>query len=342
MNNQRAQLIGFYVLLAIVTILVFMVWLPFLKLFALGAILAILFLPVQRRLTKETRSETLAAWLTIILILLIVIVPLYVFGQLLFNELISLYGQFSQGTLSIDQGTIIHHLPQVLQDPASHLFSNFAEKLSAIAGNAFSSVANILANVAGFFVSFVLVFFTTFYLLKDGHRLKTYFNSVFPLSAEHENRLVAKLEGAINGVIKGQFLVALGQGIVGVIGFYIFGVPQPFLWGAFVVLAAFVPTFGTSLALIPAVLYLFFVGHIGEGVGMAIWAAAAVGLIDNILAPRLIGSRTSIHPLLVLFGVLGGISLFGYIGFLLGPILMSVFVALLDIYRTDLQEYLKN
>jgi predicted PurR-regulated permease PerM len=342
MNNQRAQLIGFYVLLGIVTVLVLMVWLPFLKLFALGAILSILFLPVHRAITKRTHNEAFAAWLTIIIILLIVIVPLYIFGQLLFNELVSLYGQFSQGTLSIDQGTIIHHLPQSLQDPASHLFANFAQKLSGFAGNAFNSVTNIISNIASFFIGCVLVFFTTFYLLKDGHKLKDYFNSVFPLSEEHENKLVSKLESAISGVIKGQFLVALSQGIVGVIGFFIFGVPQPFLWGAFTVLAALVPTFGTSLALIPAILYLFFTGHVGPGIGMAIWGAAAVGLIDNILAPRLISSRTSIHPLLVLFGVLGGISLFGYIGFLLGPILMSVFVALLDIYRTDLQEYLKK
>lgn len=341
-GQQRLQIIGFYILLAVAALLVLMMWLPFLKLLALGAILAILFLPVHNNLIKRTHSETLAAWLTIVLILLIVIVPLYLIGHLLFNELVSLYGQYGRGGMTLDQNAIVQNLPQALQDIAARFFGDLSGKLSAFAGNTFAGITGILSNIANFFISFVLVFFTVFYLLKDGSGLKKYFNSIFPLSAEHENLLVNKLELAISGVVKGQFLVALSQGAVGTVGFLIFGVPQPFLWGAFTVLAALIPTFGTSLALIPAVLYLFITGHTGAGIGMAVWGAAAVGTIDNFLAPRFIGSRTKLHPLMVLFGVIGGIQLFGYIGFLLGPIFMAVFMTLLDIYRSDLQEYIKK
>jgi predicted PurR-regulated permease PerM len=117
-------------------------------------------------------------------------------------------------------------------------------------------------------------------------------------------------------------------------------VPNPLLWGSFTVLAALVPNVGTSLSLVPAVLYLFMMDRTGAGIGMAIWGALAVGLIDNVVSPRLIGAQAKLHPVLVLFSVLGGLQLFGFLGFLIGPIIMSMFVVLIEVYSVDLKKYL--
>jgi predicted PurR-regulated permease PerM len=136
--------------------------------------------------------------------------------------------------------------------------------------------------------------------------------------------------------------MAIIQGVVAMIGFTIFGVPQPLLWGLFTVMAALVPNVGTSLSLIPAVIYLLVTGHIGAGIGLAVWGMLAVGLIDNLLSPRLIGSRIQLHPLLVLLSVIGGLQFFGFLGFLIGPILLAVFVAMVDIYRSDFKKYYKR
>ncbi len=102
------------------------------------------------------------------------------------------------------------------------------------------------------------------------------------------------------------------------------------------------PSVGTALALTPAVIYLLITGNTGNAIGLAIWGALAVGMIDNFLGPKLVGSRTKLHPLLVLMSVLGGIQLFGFLGFLLGPIVMAIFVALVEIYRTDFKSYVEQ
>lgn len=342
MTNQRLQIIALSLIFAVITLVVAFMWWPFLKLVVLAFIMAILFMPLYKRLAARFTNEPLAAILTIILVLLIFIVPLYLVGQLLFNELVGLYNQYRSGGFSISSTELIQNLPQQIQDPVTNLLQDFTGKLTDFAGNAFEGVTSVLSNVAGFFLSFFLVFFSLYYFLRDWDKLKSYFNSIFPLSSQHENLLIAKLEGAVNGVVKGMFSVALVQGLVATLGFLIFGVPQPFLWGAFTVIAALVPTVGTSISLVPAVLYLLITGNIGAGIGLAIWGAVAVGTIDNILSPKLVGARAKLHPLLVIFSVLGGIQLFGFIGFLLGPIITAVFVTLLDIYRTDLKEYLSK
>lgn len=341
-KTQRQQNITFFLLLALVTVVVFLVWLPFLKLLALGIILAILFSPIHVFIKKKISGESWAAFLTLLLILLIIVVPLYLMGSTLLNEIGSLYQSYRQGGGAIDKSVIIESLPGSVRNIAVNIYDNIALQISNFAVNAFSGISGIFANVANFVVSLILVFFTAYYFLRDGYKIKAYFNSIFPLSPENENILTGKVEHAVNGIIKGSFLIALIQGAIATVGFLIFGVPSAFLWGAFTVLAALVPNFGTSLSIIPAVLYLFISGHIGSGIGMVIWGAIAVGTIDNIVSPKLIGSKATIHPLLILFSVIGGMNYFGALGFLLGPILTAVFLALLDIYRAELKIYLEE
>lgn len=338
MTNQRLQIIAFYVLLTAALVVVFMMWLPFLKLIALGAILAVLFLPFYKNLLRRTGQEVLAAWLTIFIILLIVIVPLAILGQLLISEVVGMIKQIDSA--SWNPHALVSHLPQQYQDYAARFVGDLGTKFTAIAGSAFASFANIVSNVANFFISFFFVFFTAFYLLRDGEKLKKYMAGIFPLSEHHENLLVSRLEESINGVVKGSFLVALVQGLVGTVGYFIFGLPAALLWGTMTVLAALVPNVGTALVWIPAVIYSFAVGRPGQAVGLLAWSVLFTGTIDNLVSPRIISSNTQIHPLLVLFGVLGGLQLFGVIGVLLGPIFMAVFVTLLDLYQNDLKNYL--
>ncbi|HVY68228.1 MAG TPA: AI-2E family transporter [Patescibacteria group bacterium] len=340
-SHQRLQLAGFFILLLVCGFVVFLMWAPLFRILAFGFILSVLFIPIYRRFLTGVKHEAVASFLTVLLTLFIVIIPLYFLGQVLFGELVSLYNQLSGGGLAWRQSELLALLPPQLESAAMAMLQEAGSQLSHLVVN-LGSLTNIVSWGAGFFFDIFLTFFTMFYLLKDGSRFRAYLGSVFPLAEAHENLLVNKLENAINGVIGGQFVICLVQGAVATVGFLMFGVPQPFLWGAFTVLAAFVPTVGTSLSLIPAVLYLFFTGHLGAAVGMAIWAALAVGLIDNLIAPRFIGSRVHLHPLLTLLGVVGGIGLFGFLGFLLGPIIVAIFVTLMDIYRSDLKVYLEK
>jgi predicted PurR-regulated permease PerM len=185
--------------------------------------------------------------------------------------------------------------------------------------------ANIITSLFIFLIGL-------FYLLKDGVRLKSLVMRLSPLSDRNETVLFAKLIVAINSVVKGALLIALIQGIAVTVGLLLFGVPNPFLWGSLAVVAALIPAVGTSLILIPAILYLFFSGQTLAGFGLAIWGLLGVGLIDNFFSPRILGKGMKMHPLITFLSTMGGLAYFGLPGFLLGPLFVSVLFALIEIY----------
>jgi predicted PurR-regulated permease PerM len=336
-DSKNKQLIGFFVLLGLASALALMIFWPFWQMLCLAGIFAVLFHPLYKKMRGEFRNENLSAAVTIFLVILIAILPLWFIGQLLFNEIVDVYNKFRLGELVFSKTSVISHLPAQIQNIVQSLNNDINVIVSKMTGGAFNLVSGLLSNLASFFLSLFLLIFMLFFFLRDGEKIKAFVRDISPLSNVYDNALFSKLEEAVSGVVKGSFLTALSQGIVGTIGYLIFGVPQPFLWGAFTVLAALVPTVGTTLAWVPAALFLFLTGHTGAGIGMTIWGMLAVGLIDNVLAPKLVGSKIQLHPLLVLISILGGIQLFGFLGFLFGPIIVSVFTTLLEIYRSDIK-----
>lgn len=337
---KKIQTISFLVVLLTVFILVLVIFKPFVNILALALILAILFRPLFRYLLPRVKYPSIASGLTVLAILLMVLLPIWFFGQVIFNEVVSLYERYRDGGFVIDRGQIISTLPDQVQSVVQSVSTDINAFIGRISSQAFASFSSILSNVAGFIVAFFMLFFIVYYLLKDGDKIKAALMDISPMSSHHEDKLFDKIVAAVNGVVKGSFLVALTQGVIATIGFVIFGVPEPFLWGMFTVLAALVPTVGTSLSIIPAVIYLAVTGQTPQAIGLIIWGAAAVGLVDNFLGPKLVGGATKLHPVLVLLAVIGGLQFFGILGFLIGPILLAIFVALVDMYRTDFKEYL--
>lgn len=337
-QNKNRQLIGFFVILGVFAFLTFwMIW-PLWQMLALAGIFAVLFHPFYKRIRQDIKNDNLATIITILLVILIAILPLWLIGQMLFNEIVNIYHSFREGQFVLDKSQIASYIPPQLKGLAESLNNDVNAIISRFTGSVFDFVSKLLSNIATFFLSLFLMIFILFFFLRDGEKIKELFREVSPLSSSYEKTLFERLENAVSGVVKGTFLVALAQGVVATIGFLIFGVPQPFLWGAFTMIAAFVPTVGTSLSIIPAIIYLLVTKETGSAIGMAIWGALAVGAIDNVVSPKLVGSKIKMHPLLVLLSVLGGIQLFGFLGILFGPLLMSIFITLLDIFRQDLKK----
>jgi predicted PurR-regulated permease PerM len=341
-DQKRIQTISFLVLLAAVMIFVILLLTPFVNILALAVILAILFHPVYNWILGKIGYPSWASLITVVIMLLVIFLPLWLFGQLLWNEVSQAIAQLRDGQLVISRDQIVASVPVQIQDA----IANFSRDLNSIAdrftSQAFSSVTSLLSNVANFVIGFFITFFIIFYLLRDGYKIANVAMDISPISSSQEHKLLERIKSAVNGVVKGSFLIALVQGAVATIGFFVFGVPQPFLWGVFTVLAALVPNIGTSISLVPAIIYLLVTGHGPQAIGLAIWAALAVGTIDNFLGPKLIGNSLRLHPVLVLLAVIGGIKFFGILGFLIGPILMAVFVELIDMYRTDFRDYLRG
>ncbi len=339
---KRLQTISFLVLLFLVFVLIFQILKPFVNIIALGLILAILFRPLYLWLRSRVKYENLAAGISVLIILLIFLIPIWFFGQVIFNEVGNLYQRYRDGGFIIDKGQIISSLPPQLQTIVQNLSVDINSYIGKLSSQAFSSVTSIFTNIVGFIVAAFMMFFIVFYLLRDGTKIKKAFMDVSPISTTHEDKLFDRIVSAVNGVVKGSFLMALIQGFVATVGLFIFGLPEPFLWGAFTVVAALVPTVGTSISMIPAIIYLLITGHIPQAIGMTIWAAFAVGLIDNFVGPRIVSSRIKLHPVLVLLAVVGGLKFFGALGFLIGPIIMAIFMELVDLYRSDFKDSLSS
>lgn len=334
MKNSTIQTIALSLLIAVFCFFAFMMLKPFFNLLFLASILAVMFLPFHIFLTKKIKNPGISAFLIVLVILMIVLVPLSFFIQAIIKEMIDFVNQHNVGEIWANRQMFVDHLPQTWQQTGINLLNSSSEKLNFWAKDFISNITGLLSNVAGFFFSCFLLLFSTFYILKDHKKIKTFFVDVFPLPTAHEELIISKVANSIKGVVQGSFLMAAIQGTAATIGFFFAGVPQPLFWGSVIVISAFVPMVGTSLVMIPAIIYLFFFKTFSSAIIMTLWYAIVNVTIDNVVGPRLIGSKTKIHPLLVLFSVIGGLQVFGPLGFLFGPIIMAILVALIESYRT--------
>jgi predicted PurR-regulated permease PerM len=299
--------------------------------------LAVLFHPFYDYISEHSKAPNLSAGFVVAIIAAIIAGPIWLIGQQVFYELADLYRTLNLGSLSAQSGPFVSKLPLPLQNLAITFNVDLHAWVAQLTGQAFTTLSGLLSSLGWLFGSLIVVAFSVYFLLRDGHKIKKLLMDLLPLSESNENILFTKLEQAVSGVVKGQFLVVLSISTASFIGFSIFGLPNALLWACAMFLAAFVPTFGTSLVWIPAVVVLYLNGHFGAAIGMAIWAWASVVLIDNILAAKLVSSRVRLHPLLTIFAILGGIASFGVLGVLFGPILVAIFAALVEIYRMEIK-----
>jgi predicted PurR-regulated permease PerM len=340
--TKRIHVISFLVGLALIFLLVAWILQPFVSILAFAIIITVLLYPVYKFFLARIKKPGIASIVTLLAMLIAVAIPLWLFGQVIYNEIVGLYERYNNGGLILDRNQIVASLPEQVRD----LIADFSEELNnfvaQVTNQLFSSITTIVSNIASFVTAFFIFLFVVYYLLKDGSGIKQALLDVSPLERSQAIKLFNKLVSAVNGVVKGSFIIALIQGAVATVGFLIFGLPEPFLWGAVTVVASLVPMVGTALVIVPAVIFLAITGNSPQALGLAIWGAVAVGLADNFIVPKLIGGSIKLHPVLVLLSVIGGLQFFGILGFLIGPIIMAIFVAMVEMYREDFKDYLSE
>ncbi len=337
MTHRKIQIASFFVILAVAGWVVWAMLRPYVTILLLGAVFAVLLKPLERALVRKLGRPALAASIVIATVLGCIIVPPALFGRAIVSETLETYRELRSSDDSFPPPDVRERLPDSVVAATDALVQGLRGRLASFAGNAFQAASNVASNVASFFFGLFVFLFTLYYLLRDGDRILQVTADLLPLSRAHENTIFTKLSEAVNGVVKGSLLVALSQGVLATIGFWIFGLPQPLLWGTFATVASLLPTIGTAIATVPAALYLLASGGVLPAAGLAAWSLILVGNVDNLLRPQLVGSKANLHPLWVLLSVIGGIEVFGFMGFLLGPIFAALFVTLVDIYRTDLR-----
>jgi predicted PurR-regulated permease PerM len=208
--------------------------------------------------------------------------------------------------------------------------------LAELAGGANTLLQNVLGRVTVAAVDLGLFLLMLFFLLRDGGRLKAELRPVSPFSEEQERQIFDHLERTIKGALQAVVVVPLVQGILAGIGFMLFGVPSPFVWGTAVILAATVPLVGSPLGWLPACAYLLLQGRAGPALGLLAYSTVIVSGSDNVIKPLVLRGSARIHPLLGFLSIVGGVLAFGVFGFLIGPVVLSLVLSAIRIYRLDI------
>lgn len=338
-DKKKLQIFFFFILSGGVFILLFFMFRPFLQTISLAAIFAIFFYPFYRKVLPFCfQKEGIAASIVISIALIFIAIPLYLLGIQVFDEARSFY--FS---ISADNAGFIQEATALIESPVKHFYPGFIFDLRAyaeyFADFLLRSSASFISGTALILLETILFFLSFFFFLKDGKLFTDGFMAISPLTEKTNKELLFVLKGSINATVRGSLFIAIIQGILVGIGLYFFNVPNPILWGAIAAIASLIPTIGTGLVNLPAILYLVYANDYAAATGLMIWSIFLVGTIDNILAPLFYKkSGVKAHELLILFSILGGLSYFGPAGFLFGPIILSLFISLFHIYKVLLLE----
>ncbi len=336
MIDKKAQ---YYFLLALILgtlTLTFFIFQPFIYALIFASVFTVVFKPVHQRILSAVGGrEGFAVLLTLLSIIVFVVTPLVLLAMQIFQEAGQLYSSISGGSEVDGILSVFNILVQKIQElfPITQGFSfdiNQYTKQGLLW--LLQNIGFVFSNIAMLLISFFVFLISFFYLLKDGKKMRKFIVSLSPLSDEDDEVILKKLENATNSVVKGSLTVALIQGAMTAIGFAIFGVPNPIFWGSVASVTALIPGVGTMLVLAPAIIFLFLTSSAFAGFGLLAWGVGAVGLIDNLLGPKLVASGAKLHPLMVLLSVLGGLILFGPIGLLIGPLTVSLLLALVDLH----------
>lgn len=345
MSLHKLQ-IGFFLALTVaVLILTFFVFAPLFTVVFLSIIFAVVFHPLHKRVEKMLWGrKTIAAIASTLGIMIVIIVPLVFLGSQLIEEALNLYettveGSSPSGALETSIMQIEGFLNSQFGTDAIKLdrFIDVGQQTQRLGGWIVNNVSGVFSGLLKGVFGIVLLILSLFYLLRDGNWFIDRIRELSPLEDGYDMKVLAKLKLAINSVIRGHIIIGIIQGLLAGLGLWIFGVPNPVIWGFIAAIASLIPTVGTGLVLVPAILFVLFMSGLAPALGLTAWGLVVVGLVDNLIGPKLIERGIKIHPFVILLSVLGGLQLFGPIGFIAGPVVTALLLALLEIYPMILE-----
>lgn len=332
--SRIVEYVFFFTLLAAAGYMVWLIITPFLSALALAAVIVTISHPLYRNIIPymPKQNHSLAAFVSTVVVFVVGILPIVLMATLVVNEVIDFYKESdSAGGLTITNLTsgIETQVQRIVPDFQINLEDQIQLSAQWFTGN----LASIFAGTVSTFFMFFIALVASFYFFRDGKELLQVVIKASPLPDEEDQEIFDRLAKAIRAVATGTLLVAIIQAILATTGMLVAGVDRAVLLGGLVAIAAMIPGIGTGVVMIPVVVVLFLTGNIIPAVGLLIWSVAAVGLVDNFIGPQLMSRGNNMHPFIILISVLGGLSLFGPIGFLIGPVVVTLFLVLLEIYN---------
>ena len=346
MTHRRLQAYFFLGIFALSLALLFFIYRPFLDLIVFAGVLTLLMWPVHQWLLKYFKGfHSLASFSTVMLTLILLLIPLTFFVGSLAIEAVDVFNRVrTQVRFDDIEGTLAKVLnpaqAHLIAEQAGRLVTDVAKYVQPFFSGLTASVFAVFSNTVAILFGLFLVLVTMYYLFKDGAALKEELMNLSPLSDDDDAAIFARIRDAVKAVAYGGFTVAMAKGVIGGVLFFFLGLPAPVFWGTMIALSNFVPGIGTAAVTATFAIYLFATGHFWKGLLLSAVSMLVIGLVDNFLTPQLIRRRINIHPLLILFSILGGLSFFGAFGVFFGPIILSVTLALIGIYKKEFRDYL--
>lgn len=327
---------------------------PFFSILILSFLLTGLFQPVFRFFHERLKfSGQFSSLVTCCLIIVVVFVPLMIFVVALSREVLGIYPLIKDKNLALlmqqllEENETVGRIKDILAgfgltfhpERVTQVLSEFGKVAGLFLYNQASSWA---ANIMHFVFSFFMMVIVIFFLLIDQERFMSFILDLSPLPDQQERQLFRRFEEIAKAVLVGNGLCGLLQGFLGGVVFILLGISSPILWGGIMAILAFLPILGIGLVLVPAALILFLKGSMGAGVFMLFFYVTLSFSVEYILKPWMVGERVKMHTLLVFLSILGGLSVYGVLGIIYGPLIVTTFLAMADIYRNNYSEYVRN
>ncbi|MFA5986968.1 MAG: AI-2E family transporter [Parcubacteria group bacterium] len=323
---------------------------PFLSAIFIAALFAVMFIRPYDYLVEKTNSPAISSALMLCVVAFVIILPVIFVSGLIVNEVSDVIRDGATENSSTQQSIqkvveTVSHVP-FLNLSFDHLREYVSEQeVSNLVKNASNTVVSFVQKtyfgVVNGVINIFVMFFTLFYFFIDGRRFVRYAMQLSPLQDKHEKDLVHEFISMARATLKGTVVIGCIQGSIGGVAFAIAGIVSPVLWTVVMVVFAIIPAAGAGVVIFPTAIVMLLLGHVWQAVFLAV-VGTLVSIIDNILRPKLVGNDTQMHSLAVLFATLGGLKLFGFIGFVVGPIIVALMLAMWKIYATEFKKELER
>jgi predicted PurR-regulated permease PerM len=340
MSDTRTD-IRWLALIAMTVLAIYLCWTmlrPFLSVLVWSALLAILYYPAYRFVLRQVKRPWAAATLSLLLVIATVMLPVAFVTTAVVREFTSFasWAQDALLQLRTDPATAArfaewkkaaaHYIDaDALLDP-----EKITPVLQALSQALLARSAGFVGGLVGMLTSAVFGLFTLFYFFRDGDQIGAALPGILPLRRRQAVAIIERTRTTITASVYGVLVIALIQGTLGGIMFAILGLPSPVLWGVVMVIMATIPMAGAAVVWAPAAAILFLAGHPTKAAILFVFGALVIGTIDNFLRPKLVAERSNLHPLFIFFSVLGGLSAFGLIGLLIGPVVLAITMGLIE------------
>ena len=346
--DKRLSLVFLVVFTAATLYLSYLIARPFLTPILTATLLAIAIYPIFRRFCRTTSNRTGAALLTTFLVFIAILVPTVLIIEKLAHETTNLYAWLNEkktieGGWREYAGTIVDPPLTWLAGRTGMAKEQLRDTALGRLQNLSSSLLNwaksLAMNLGATLIDTIIMLLTLFFLLRDGERIRRRIGLILPIEQHRFEQLVETISTSIAANLYGVVAVAVAQGTLGAIGYMIAGLPSVILWSVATSLFSMIPMAGAAAVWVTASIYLLAMGDWGKAIFMAAWGAGVISTADNIVRPWVLSGKVKLHTLLIFFSLLGGVRAFGIIGLFLGPIIVSVAMALLEILQEERVEW---